>query len=59
MSGNRLVRAVRVVVQDRHDAITWLGVAAVTGGVWGEFGRGWAAIAFGVLLFAIAWKGMR
>lgn len=52
-------RAVRYVVQDRHDAVTWLAITAVATGVTEEFGWGWASMAGGVLLFALAWKGMR
>jgi hypothetical protein len=57
--GRALGRGLRVVVRDRHDAAAYLAVSAVTGGVWHEFGRGWAAIAFGLLVFAIVWRGLR
>ncbi len=52
-------RGLRFLVQDRHDALTYAGLAALTAGVASEYGRGWAAIVFGAVLLLFAWKGLR
>jgi hypothetical protein len=53
-----IARAVRYVVKDRHDALTYIGLGALTAGVAAEYGRGWAAIVFGAVLLLFAWKGL-
>lgn len=55
----QLARGVRFVIQDRHDAISWLGLVLVGGGTWREFGVGWAAVVSGAVLLVFAWKGLR
>ena len=51
--------AVRFLVRDRHDALTYTGLGALTTGVALQFGRGWALTAFGFVVLAFAWKGLR
>ena len=51
--------AVRFLVRDRHDALTYTGIGTLTAGVALEFGRGWALTAFGLVVLAFAWKGLR
>jgi hypothetical protein len=51
--------AVRFLVRDRHDALTYTGIGTLTAGVALEFGRGWALMAFGLVVLAFAWKGLR
>jgi len=57
--GRGALRALRFVVQDRHDALTYTGLVALTLGVDAEYGRGWAAIVFGAVLLGFAWRGLR
>jgi len=54
-----IARALRLVLKDRHDALTYTGLGALTAGVAAEYGRGWAAIVFGAVLLLFAWKGLR
>ena len=51
--------AVRFLIRDRHDALTYTGIGTLTAGVALEFGRGWALMAFGAVLLLFAWKGLR
>jgi len=51
--------SVRLLVKDRHDALTYTGIGTLTAGVAMEFGRGWALTAFGFVVLVFAWKGLR
>ena len=50
--------AVRFLVKDQHDALTYIGIGTFTAGIAVEFGRGWALTAFGFVVLAFAWKGL-
>ncbi len=54
-----LGRGLRFVVSDRHDALTYTGLASLTTGVALEFDRSWALIVLGAVLLLFAWKGLR
>ena len=55
----KLWSAVRVLVKDRHDALTYTGLGTFTAGIVAELGRGWALTAFGFVVLVFAWKGLR